>query len=300
MRHRHRPMGWVRALAALTLAGGWTAIARNPAAAQTNNTTMLGGAGGSSATISCNADEVLVGIKGRAGFYVDRIGGICTHIDGTGRWIGNRRDTGQRGGSNSSAPTFTRRCESGYAVAGIRGRAGMFVDRLQIICYRLSTGGMIAGGTSRTLSAVGGTGGVSKGPYYCQDNVPARGLRVRYGSYVDATGLGCSRPIVGFGWIATIHTGNTNEPVTTRLGSAEDAISGHSIGQIVNRADVKVRADNMACQSCHTGSSTPGGFNAATVSRSAFCGLVPRFANANKPPILKTLFSNWRNRGCVD
>src|SRR5438046_1750857 len=48
--------------------------------AQTNSP-VSGGDGGTPFTISCDAGRVLIGVKGKAGSYVDRIEGICARLN---------------------------------------------------------------------------------------------------------------------------------------------------------------------------------------------------------------------------
>jgi hypothetical protein len=107
-----------------------------------------------------------------------------------------------------------------------------------------------------------------------------------------------------YGWSHTIATYNTLLPVNEALGHASDTIAGHSLREIVNRADVRVRGDDHACVDCHAW--------AANISRSEFCDdhvsaflALPTQTGKDDPPnakpaILKELIAGWRARGCPD
>lgn len=105
-----------------------------------------------------------------------------------------------------------------------------------------------------------------------------------------------------YGWetaVTTATIGNLGLAIGTKLGSAEDAIAGNTLRAIVTDPNVKVRADNNACQACH-GNATIGGWaHAENATRESFCELVDDFNDApSKPQILKTLFNNWGERNC--
>ncbi len=105
-----------------------------------------------------------------------------------------------------------------------------------------------------------------------------------------------------YGWTHQVTSGNTNLAVTTKLGNAQDTIAGHTLLQIVTNANVKVRADNKACQECHSPTGIMPAWNAATIDKASFCNNhVASFnASASKPQILKDLFNNWKGRNCPD
>src|SRR5690606_1493378 len=85
-------------------------------------TPSAGGTGGASFSLSCGADEALVGVSGRARTLVDRVAAVCQKVGTDGRLTGDHRTTASAGG-NGGTP-FTRTCPTGQAVSSIRGRAG--------------------------------------------------------------------------------------------------------------------------------------------------------------------------------
>ncbi len=183
-----------RAAASLAAALFGVVLLVGTAAAQDiYRTASAGGTGGRDFSQSCRADEVLVGISGRAGWYIDRVAAVCQRVGADGKLTGSRRTTGGAGGNGGQ--TFTRTCPQGQVVSSIRGRAASLVDRVQIACRPLNTEGRTSGST-RWLSAAGGNGGRDFGPLTCAGNRPAKAVQGRYGSSIDQIRLACAYPQV--------------------------------------------------------------------------------------------------------
>lgn len=68
-------------------------------------------------------------------------------------------------------------CPSGYAVTGIKGKAGLYIDQLRVRCGRLGPNGRFSSLGDFLSSTAGGTGGSSFGPYDCPNNKPAKLIR---------------------------------------------------------------------------------------------------------------------------
>jgi hypothetical protein len=165
-----------------------------PIAAQAEFLTpAAGGQGGSDFSLSCNANEVMVGVTGRAGWVVDRLAALCQAVDSNGAPAGATRQTAAAGGTGGNA--FTLRCPAGQAVAGIQGRAGQMVDRIQVSCRRV-TGGTTTGAVT-WIAAAGGNGGSAFGAHPCTGDRPAKSLVGRAGSAIDRIRLGCALPAAG-------------------------------------------------------------------------------------------------------
>lgn len=152
------------------------------------NTGTAGGSGGTSYSLSCGSDKALVGIKGKAGSLVDSVEGFCAQINDDGSWQGTVQ-AGFAGGSGGT--NFSLYCAPGQAVTGIRGRAGSYVDQLQIRCGPLGQNGRVLSLGYFLSDEAGGTGGSAFGPFDCPDSMPARLIRGRAAKWVDAIGLGC-------------------------------------------------------------------------------------------------------------
>lgn len=109
-----------------------------------------GGAGARSFSTACQPGWIAVGLHGRAGDHVDRVGLVCRFLraDGT---LGDE-DFGRTDGGETGV-SFLLTCPDGQAIAGVGGRAGDHVDRLQIVCDTLP------GGLLYYSNFVGGPGG---------------------------------------------------------------------------------------------------------------------------------------------
>jgi hypothetical protein len=155
--------------------------------------------GGASFTISCGPDRVLIGITGGSGQWVDRVAGICVQVTNDGQWIGS--ETATPPSTGTSGTPFSIRCAANSAVAGLSGRAGSWLDRLQVHCRALSFAGTVKDDL-RLAGATGGSGGsTGYGPNVCDDDKPARGITGTAASMMGAAlvgriGLVCARPNV--------------------------------------------------------------------------------------------------------
>jgi hypothetical protein len=157
------------------------------------NTPVAGGSGGTSYSLSCGSDKALVGIKGYAGSYIDGAFGVCAQINYDGSWQGSVSDTLGPGGfaGRSTGNSFDLTCPRGYAVTGIKGKAGSYIDQLKVRCGRLGQNGRFSSLGDFLSGTAGGTGGSSFGPNDCTSNQPARLIRGKAGTWVDSMGLGC-------------------------------------------------------------------------------------------------------------
>lgn len=149
-----------------------------------STTAGAGGSGGDPFTLRCDGGMALVGVRGRAGAFVDQLRGICAVADGS------TLDTAKAGGDGGSA--FVLRCNDGRVVTGLRGRAGAFVDSIRLDCSESTDLASVA----RTTDAAGGSGGAQFGPMHCADGRMAVGLRGRAGLVIDRLQLLCAERTV--------------------------------------------------------------------------------------------------------
>ena len=170
-------------------------------------TAVVGGRGGLSRyNLDCLSKEALVGIHGNAGAWLNRIGAKCVEVSAEGNWVGSPVKRVTAGGAGGTDFDWT--CPSGFAVTGIKGRQGTYIDRLEVQCRKLS-GRWRATGPTVALAAVGGAGGTPFGPLSCPSGVPATGAWGNSGLYVDSIALKCDddpwRPAYHFhpgtGWM---------------------------------------------------------------------------------------------------
>ena len=111
-------------------------------------TTMgtVGGTGGSVFSARCPADQVVIGMTGRSGDNIDRIGIGCGALSITrvaSSWLlvlTPASSTDSYGGSGGSPFSFA--CPAGQAATGATGRAGDRVDKFGFVCSRLSLAGV--------------------------------------------------------------------------------------------------------------------------------------------------------------
>lgn len=167
--------------AAAKPAGATAAVWVSPAA---------GGKQGNDIKLTCGTDEVLVGTSTRNGNWLDAIAALCVRVSDDGNWTGEPRSTDHAGGAGGVA--LTRSCPRGQAVAGISGRSSNVVNQLVSECRPLVSAKAVQG-PSQKLESVGGAGGDPFGPYPCPNNMPATGLKVGAGIYVDRVQVVCGR-----------------------------------------------------------------------------------------------------------
>jgi len=161
---------------------------------------LIGGVGGSAFDLSCASGEVLAGIYGTTGTYVNSVGARCVGVSDQGDWIGRPRDAGITG-TNTGSP-YGATCPTGWGVTGFSGRADTFVNQVGVQCQKLVSPDA-ARDFSRPLQAAGQNAGTEHGPLNCAGSV-ATGLIGRSGGWIDAFGLQC--PPDGDGVIS--HTQN--------------------------------------------------------------------------------------------
>lgn len=116
--------------------------------------------------------------------------------------------------------------------------------------------------------------------------------------------IATTEPTVAYGWNRPVTAANFDPAAANKLGSASNTIAGKTLREIVTDANVRIRADNQACSTCHTW--------ASSIERTAFCDRVDALVaqptskgdgtdptNA-KPEILKSLVSKWKDANCPD
>lgn len=187
--------------------------------------------GGSRVALSCGTDRVLIGVTGGSGLWIDRVAGLCIQVTGDGKWIGSETTTGSSPGTTGSA--FSIRCPANSAVAALSGRAGSWLDRLQVHCRPLGYAGSVTG--SLTLAGgIGGTiGSTAFAALTCAQNEPARSLvavanTVLGVARVERVGLGCARATPLGLKSFTVASFSTVLPTSSRGSVALDRVTPES------------------------------------------------------------------------
>ncbi|USH01445.1 DUF1929 domain-containing protein [Grimontia kaedaensis] len=162
--------------------------------AQGYNTELFGGAGGSAASSQCAADEVLVGISGRAGDILDYISAQCVNVDDNGNWLSQPRTvSGGIGGTGGNA--FALTCPVGSGVASVSAAMGTGVYNsvlgyLDVQCKALTGQNTTGAGSAVSTSSIGENSG-SLNTLACSNGDVSTGLFGQGGWYVDSIGLTC-------------------------------------------------------------------------------------------------------------
>jgi YVTN family beta-propeller protein len=152
-------------------------------------TPSAGGTGGVPFTLACQANEVLVGVRGTTATYVNQVGPLCVTVNQSGQWIGAPVARGLTGNS-VGATSFTKACPVNSAISGFTGRFSAYVNQLDFECRALTASGRLAG-TGSFLGAVGPGTGTAQGPWRCDSGNPAFALYGRSGGWMDSFGVQC-------------------------------------------------------------------------------------------------------------
>ena len=159
-------------------------------------TPAAGGIGGTPFMLACEANEVMVGMRGTTNTYVNQVGPLCIAVNQSGQWIGAPVARGLKG--NSVGPTsYTRSCPANYAISGFAGRFSGYVNQLDFECRALTAGGKLAG-TGVFLGPVGPATGTAQGPWRCDSGNPAFALYGRSGGWMDSFGVQCRQASATF------------------------------------------------------------------------------------------------------
>lgn len=158
---------------------------------------MAGGSGGRKNTdATCLSGYVPVGLRVSFGSYVHSLNFMCGQLVKNSRLgrdtIGTVRLGNSAGalsgfnwlGANSTQTAF---CPNGYVVAGVKWKAGTYVDRVMTLrCQALN-------GTTLKYVGVGlgGKGGTEQ-RHYCRSGDRVSKITVHYGQWVDAVVTHCN------------------------------------------------------------------------------------------------------------
>jgi len=113
--------------------------------------------------LSCG-DEYVVGLVLAGGLYVDSVNLRCAELDNGWKHLDVHLASASPAGGEADLYVSEEkdfRCDSGEVVAGFKGKAGDYLDRLQVGCRALGEE------TVRWLPTAGGEGGTNFGPLTC-------------------------------------------------------------------------------------------------------------------------------------
>ncbi len=161
-----------------------------------------GGGGGGAFHDNCPDGQVITGIVGRSGIYVDRVQVQCSTLGLSSGEQGSINVDIEPGtlmethGGGGGSP-FSLSCGPGQAVVGFGGRSGKYLDRLFLRCASVTlvddweTASVVIGfGETADTNSVGGGGG---GSFLndCPPGMVVATAKGRSGTYVDALGFNC-------------------------------------------------------------------------------------------------------------
>ena len=153
-------------------------------------TRPAGGVGGAFFSLSCEPDEVIVGLSGRSAASIVALRPICAEVDNRGHWMSSITRGDEIGGAGGAA--FNIRCDNDEVVRGISGTAGTAIDSVAVLCSPLENG-RVSISPPKLRNRAGGTGGRAYGPLDCQSE-PAQGITGASGDAVTWIALICNLP----------------------------------------------------------------------------------------------------------
>jgi hypothetical protein len=152
---------------------------------------------------ACPAHQALIGYdgyrddgNGLVGQVIPLCGTVTVSAGGSGLTVQTTPGVTlpARGGTTNTA--CPRHCAPDQVVVGFTGRSGALVDQLIITCAPLTidaNSNFVVGATTN-LAACGGTGGSAIPQTNCPSGQVATVSRTRISGFVEAFGLGCSKP----------------------------------------------------------------------------------------------------------
>ncbi|NWH07461.1 MAG: hypothetical protein HXY22_02230 [Alphaproteobacteria bacterium] len=169
-----------------------------------------GGSGDSAEELRCPAGQLLVGLKGRTGYWIDQVSLICAPFDPQTYARGAFVEVGPRGGNGGSpaeqycqGDSAVRQINYDMLTAGFNG-PGKFARRIEFACSRPRDGGSEGSAVFAGNLAYSATVGmtvtnelvVSRPEIqHCPGNEYAVGLNLRFGKHVNAVGLICDQVV---------------------------------------------------------------------------------------------------------
>jgi YVTN family beta-propeller protein len=157
-------------------------------------TAFAGGFGGAAFTLACNANEVLVGVKGTTDAYVYQVSPLCTRVNQAGDWLDTPVARGIKG--SVGATSYTKLCPAKSAISGFRGYFVPYVNQLDLECRTLTPAGKLSG-DGAFLGPVGNPTGTAQGPWRCPSGNPGYALYGRSTGWINNFGIQCRQaPVV--------------------------------------------------------------------------------------------------------
>ena len=166
--------------------------------------------------LPCQPGEVMAGIHGRAGLFLDKIGPRCVRVTSDGRWeSASTFPRGSVGGNGGDA--FNRTCPRNHAVVGFEANVGSYVNELTLVCRQLTDRNHTTATAPSPLDPVGtrvleALGSRNIPRELCNARLAAKGIYGRAGIYVDMVGFKC---VDERAWVPDYHYSPRNSDQTS-------------------------------------------------------------------------------------
>ena len=160
------------------------------ASAQRENTPRAGGNGGTSFSLECPQNMIL-GLRGRAGNFIDQVRGVCSKYDAAGQRIGSTALTNPASAGGTGGGEWEMMCGGQTALTSIGGRAGLVVDQLFRACKTVAPSGLATAPAFADGIKVGGNSSAPVFNLPCPNDKFADRIVGRAGNLVDQIGLSC-------------------------------------------------------------------------------------------------------------
>ncbi len=151
---------------------------------------VYGDGSGTSARAMCGTGDVLVGMVGRSGGWIDQIQGICGKIKPDGTYT--ITNTLKPRGGNGGAPQPAVHCDKDKVVYSLTVNlaANLKVQQVEMLCRSVKNPSKVQRPPIVLLPA-GSSTYRSTRTFTCGDGQAAQGLNIYYGDYVNALGITC-------------------------------------------------------------------------------------------------------------
>lgn len=149
---------------------------------------------GSATEVSCGSGWALVGVKGRAGSWLNNLFLVCQQVQGgTLGQVKSLEYTYQRIGGLAGLGTgpYGVKCPSGMVVKGIMVYRGSYIHRIGLYCRTWTSAGTTTG---HLYGPAGGSGGTFDARTCSDRTHVVTALHAREGTYIDGLGIRCRTP----------------------------------------------------------------------------------------------------------
>jgi hypothetical protein len=169
-----------------------------------------GATSGTTFSVTCPADEILVGVKGRSGWWLDSLEPKCANkqnwADVQHPWLSTTTTPESYGGPGGGV--FERWCPFRHAIKGLRLRYDGVFTRTEVVCQKVGQPGNIQ---TVSLPTIGASG---SGALVAEEFCPSKSVMTKLWGVSEVTtkkllrlGAGCTGVIASPGQTVSLQTG---------------------------------------------------------------------------------------------